>query len=577
MKEFNLKKGNKILSLINKFSATEKIVFGVLVLVATFSALSLAWKVNRNFLVPIPASGGSFTEGVIGLPRSINPVLAFTDIDKDLTQIIYSGLMKYNNGELVPDLAEKYSVSEDGLTYTFTLKNNLRFQDGTPLTSEDVEFTIQKIQDSSLKSPRRIDWASVSTKIISDTEIQFILKQPYSPFIYNTTIGILPKHIWKNLDNDQFIFSQNNLEPIGSGPYMIDSIEKDKDSVPISYHLKPFAKYTPKRAYISNISIYFYSNEAKALEALNAGEIENYAGVSANEAKNLENRGDFDILHTPLPRIFGVFFNQNNSPVLANKEVRQALNMSVDREKIVREVLNGYAVDIDGPLPLNSHLNASSTSSTITFDKEGAKKLLGKNGWAINSDGVLAKKTAAGLQVLEFSITTTDATDLKKTAEIIQKDWNDIGAKVEVKVFEYGDLSQNIIKTRKYDSLLFGEIIGKDLDLYAFWHSSQRNSPGLNVSMYVNSRTDSLLEDARNSGDDSERDKDYKLFEEIIRDDVPAVFLFSPEYIYLVSKKLAGYDFSSITNSSDRFHGIENWYATKDYVWKVFKKGEDEN
>jgi peptide/nickel transport system substrate-binding protein len=569
--EFHLKSGDKILSLIHRFSATEKVVFGVLILIALISSISLAWRVNSYFTVPVPSYGGSFSEGVIGLPRSVNPVLAFTDVDKDLTQLIYSGLMKYENGELVPDLAEKYTVSDDGLTYSFTLRDNLRFHDGNPLTAEDVEYTIQKIQDSTLKSPKRVDWASVSIKVKSEREIEFDLKQPYSPFLSNTTIGILPKHIWKNFDTDQFIFSQYNLEPIGSGPYIINSIQKDKEGIPTSYSLKPFSKYVTGKPHISSITIYFYPNEAIALDAYKTGAIENFAGISANEVEENVNPNGSKVLRTPLPRIFGVFFNQNNAPVLTNTNVREALNISIDRERIINEALNGYGVSISSPIPFYKKTNASS-SDTLIFDKERAKAILAKDGWVINGNGVLEKKTSTGSQVLEFSIATTDAPDLKKAAEIIKKDWDDIGAKVDIKVYEYGDLSQNIIKTRKYDALLFGEIIGKDLDLYAFWHSSQRNYPGLNVSMYVNSKVDKILDDIRSTSDKEKKEELYGSFEKIIEDEVPAAFIYSPDYTYLISNKINGYNFSGITNPSDRFQGIESWYIAKDYVWKIFAK-----
>lgn len=570
-KEFRLKGSEKILGMISAFSATERVVFGILTFIALVSALTLAWKVNRSFLVPIPSHGGSFSEGIIGLPRSINPVLAFTDVDKDLSNLVYSGLMKYENGKLVGDLAQKYSVSEDGLVYTFTLKDNIRFHDGTPLTTDDVEFTIQKIQDSALKSPRRADWASVTLKIINSTEIQFILKQPYAPFLANTTIGIIPKHIWKNVDADQFIFSQYNIEPIGSGPYEVSSIKRDGGGIPQYYILDTFNRYHNEKPYISEILVYFYPNESAALEAYNAGIIDNFAGISPQEAAHIaSSSSNSTILHTPLPRIFGVFFNQNNAPVLANKEVRQALNMALDKEKIIDEVLYGYGISIDSPIPDDEMVGATSTKRIGSIDN--ARALLTKNGWLINSDGILEKKTKTSTQTLEFSIATTDAPDLKKTAEIIKANWEELGARVTVKVFEYGDLSQNVIKTRKYDALLFGEVVGKDLDLYAFWHSSQRNAPGLNLSMYVNSKVDSLLEDARATSDEKKRDTDYVAFEKILQDEVPAAFLYSPEYMYIVSNEIQGIDLKSITNSSDRWYGIDKWFIATDYVWKIFMK-----
>jgi peptide/nickel transport system substrate-binding protein len=160
---------------------------------------------------------------------------------------------------------------------------------------------------------------------------------------------------------------------------------------------------------------------------------------------------------------------------------------------------------------------------------------------------------------------------------MIKKSWEELGAKVTVKVYEFGDLSQNIIKTRKYDALLFGEIINKDLDLYAFWHSSQRNSPGLNVSMYVNSKADKILEDARTSFDEKARDTLYKSFEEIIKDDVPAIFLYSPEYLYMMSKEIKGYDMKTISSPSDRFSNIDKWYIKTDKVWEIFVKDTKNN
>jgi len=564
MKEFRLKRGEKLLEIIKSFSATEKVIFAFLTIVALISALSIASKVNSLFLVEVPSHGGSFTEGMIGLPRSINPVLAFTDTDKDLTNLIYSGLMKYEKGELVNDLAESYKISEDGLVYSFKLKDDIRFHDGTQLTTDDVEFTIQKIQDGELKSPRRVDWANVNIKKINSLEIQFVLKQPYAPFLTNTTIGIIPKNTWKNIDTDQFIFNQANLDPIGSGPYKVSGIDKDKDGTPVSYSLTSFDDYHNGEAYISNININFYKNEDEIVDAYKSGSIENFAGISPQKMHELASTTDITVVHNPLPRIFGVFLNQNNSPVLANKEVRQALDMAVDKDRIVREVLYNYGVSIDSPIATNS--------SDIKTDKVGAKSILSKAGWTINADGVLEKKVGSLKQTLDFSIVTADSIELKKVAELVKNDWEQIGAKVTVKIFEYGDLTQNVIKTRKYDALLFGEIISKDLDLYAFWHSSQRNSPGLNIAMYVNSKADKLLEDARTTYDTKQRNAIYESFKKIVKTDVPAIFLYSPEYIYVMSDNIKGYHLESITNHSDRFYGIDKWYIDTDKVWKIFVK-----
>jgi peptide/nickel transport system substrate-binding protein len=573
-KEFHIRGSEKLLSIIRNFSATEKVIFGTLTLAALICAVILAWGVNRAFLISIPSHGGRLAEGIVGLPRSVNPVLAFTDVDLDLTNLVYSGLMKYEDGKLVPDLAKSYKVSDDGLSYSFVLRDDLRFHDGVPLTTADVEFTVQKIQDSIIKSPRRADWANIMTHVISPTEIEFVLKQPYAPFLANTTLGILPKHIWNTISPEQFIYSQYNIEPIGSGPYQLKNIQRDSGGIPISYAFASFSRYKGGEPFIAELYTYFYPNEKALIDAFNKGVIESMARISANEAVHIASTTSVaQVLHTPLHRIFGLFFNQNQAPIFLQKEVRQALNIATDKNEIIQKVLSGYGIAGNGPIPDEK---AKSAKSNADENLTKAQDILNKAGWVMDSDGVMEKRDKKGtVQKLEFSIATADAPDLKLAGELIKAQWEKLGARVTVKYFDYGDLYQNIIAPRKYDVLLFGESIGKDLDLYAFWHSSQRNSPGLNVAMYVNSKVDKILEDARVTTDLDDRNDLYEQFEKIIQDEVPAVFLYSPEFIYVVPDKVKGVDLEYIASPADRFYGIGKWYITTDSVWKVF--GNDDN
>ncbi|MBU6426899.1 hypothetical protein KGQ27_01525 [Patescibacteria group bacterium] len=589
-KEFRFKRGSRALGYIKKFSATEKVVFGVFVILALVTALSMAVRAADNFMVLIPAYGGTLREGVVGLPRTINPVLAVTDVDRDLTALVYSGLMKYQNGNLVPDIAKSYDISKDGLTYDFKLRDDVYFQDGKPLNADDIEFTVQKIQDPNLKSPRRADWTNVIVKKISDYEIQFILKQAYSPFLANTTIGILPKHVWGNISDDQFIFSQYNTDPIGSGPYKIAGMARDQGGIPTEYDLETWKSYYGKEPYIPSLVFDFYSDADKIVTDLGAGKIDSAAAIAPETAANLASdlAQPYTVLSAPMPRIFGVFFNQNQAPVLADATVRQALDMAVDRDAIIARVLDGYGIPADGPLPagflenatdtrsapLNSDIATSAPAATTSAESlrkiSDAQSLLQNKGWAMDSNGFLAKKSGKTTNELAFDIYTADSPDLKSTAEMVRDAWTKLGAKVSVKVFETGDLYQNVIRTRKYDALLFGEQIGKDGDLYAFWHSSQRNSPGLNVAMYANSKVDKVLEDLRSSTDPATRVGDYAKLEQMISADTPAVFLYSPDFIYAVPKTLSGITLDSITTPTDRWNSVSNWYLDTEKVWKMF-------
>jgi peptide/nickel transport system substrate-binding protein len=579
--EFRLKNGSKILNYIKNFSATEKTIFGVLIIIAGFSALMLAGMVNNSFMTEIPKHGGELREGVIGLPHVINPVLVVTDVDRDISTLIYSGLMKYNNGDLVTDLAESYKISEDGLTYSFKLRPGTYFHDGTPLTTNDIVFTIQKIQNIALKSPRRGDWKDVVVTAISPNEIKFTLKQPYSPFITNTTIGILPKHIWNNLNDDQFGLSEYNIEPIGSGPYKLKSLIRDAGGIPSQYKLVVSKQYYAKKPYLDAITFNFFSDIEKAIFALENETIDSLSSISPDQAKKISTdyEDTYSVLSTPLSRIFGVFFNQSNNPVLADKNVRQALDISVDRSLIIKSIFNDYGIAIQGPLP-SGMIASKSANSPASFDKPDlakAKSILEKAGWSKNpTTGIYEKKGAKNtIQTLSFDIYTADTPDLKKAAEMVKDYWNALGAKVGIKVFEPSDLYQNIIRPRKYDALLFGQLIGKDHDVYAFWHSSQRNSPGLNVSMYVNNKVDALLENIRSTNDDEARKNKYKELDQLIRADIPAVFLYSPNFTYAIPKNLRAVnsgkiDLNNVTIPSDRLNSITNWYLVTEKVWKIF-------
>ncbi|MCH7597419.1 peptide ABC transporter substrate-binding protein, partial [Patescibacteria group bacterium] len=507
----------------------------------------------------------------------INPLLAISNADRDLSSLIYSGLMRAQpNGTLIYDLAESHSVSEDGLTYTFRLRTDGKFHDGEPVTSDDIVFTIKRVQDTSLKSPKRASWEGVTIESISEYEVRFTLEQPYAPFLENTTLGILPEHIWSDADSEQFTFSQFNIEPVGSGPYRISKIKKDESGIPVSYELKPFSQYTLGRPNISSIIMRFYSNENQLVDAYLNKEISAFNSVTSKNLALVElNTKSLRIERVSLPRIFAVFFNQNQAPVLANKEVREAFNITLDRKRLIKEVLGGNGIPINGPIPPGiirpSHVSTQSESEIAPRSR--AIKLLEKNKWRVNEEsGIFERKTKGGVETLTFSLATSDVPELKAAAQIIVQEWNSIGADVNLKIFEMGDLNQNVIRPRKYDALFFGEIVGRELDLFAFWHSSQRNDPGLNIALYANITADKLLEDVRTITDYSKRMTKYREFEQEIAKDIPAIFVYSPDFIYIVPKNINGLKLGSVTTPNERFLNVYQWYIETDSVWSFFAR-----
>ncbi len=557
----------KLETIFNSLSLTEKTLFLACLVIALITTLSLVGRVSAEFSVNVPRDGGSLIEGIVGTPRFINPLLSISDADRDLTALVYSGLLKARpDGTFIPDLASSYTISKDGLTYSFTLRPDATFHDGTPVTVEDVKFTIEKAKESALKSPRRVNWEGVTVDTTEGKTIVFSLKQPYTPFISNLTLGILPKHLWQSLDSDQIPFSALNVNPIGSGPYKVTKVIRSSDGIPNKVLLTRNTSYTLGKPHIEDIQFVFFPNEKELLTALTDCVIESASGLTPTGAQSVNPTQT--ILTAPLTRVYGIFFNQNENEILAHKEVRKALGLSIDRDNILKNVLQGYASETNGPLPAqknNTQVTAQSTTS--------AAEALTKAKWKKNpTTNLFELGSKTGSTTLSLSLSTANVPELVASAKAIESDWENLGVEVDVQVFEPADLNQGVIRPRKYDALLFGLVIGKNFDLYPFWHSSQRNDPGLNIALYTNTKADKALEKMRTATSTAQVLAQYTLFKKELDTDNPALFLWSPSFIYALPDKLHGVELGEITTASDRFSNIEKWYVETDTVWRIFVK-----
>ncbi len=575
---------------IQSFHLTEKVVFYLLLILAIATGLALLSKLNNRFMATVPDFGGTITEGIVGVPRFVNPVLALSEPDKDLVSLVFSGLIKTTpDGNTVGDLSGEYTISEDGRTYTFTLKDNIYFHDGEPVTTDDVEFTIGRIQDPTVKSPKRPIWDGVLINKMDSRRISFTLKQPYAPFIENFTVGIIPRHVWKDIPPDEFSFSEFNVDAVGSGPYEIKKVKRNSYGLPTYYALRAFSEYSLGKPFIKNITLNFYQSEVELLEAFENGDIGGLSGISPENLKGLVGSKS-KIVASTLPRVFSVFFNQNQAAVFLNKEVREALSVAVDKDRIVKDVLFGYAAVIDSPVPATNRATALSENleenpgenpeenpdelagnpETLT-GTDKALAILSKAGWTLNpKTGIMEKKKGNNTTTLSFSLATGDAAELKRTAELIKEDWEKIGAAVDMKIFEIGDLNQNVIRPRKFDALFFGEIVGREFDLYPFWHSSQRNDPGLNIALYANISADKILENLRLTQNREERTAKAKEFEILLKTDAPATFIYSPDFIYIIPEKLQNVRLGELSSPGERFLNVHEWYIETNKVWKFF-------
>jgi len=559
------------------FSRNEQRVFAVLVVALVVSSLALLQLLNQSLMTQVPLSGGMISEGIVGAPRFINPVLASSPADLDLVALIYSGLMRRGtDGNFVPDLAEKYEVSENGLVYTFTLKDKAYFHNGESVTVDDVIFTIDRVKNSVIKSPEKINWDGVNVEKIGEQTLEFTLRQPDANFLQNATLGIMPQSLWAS---DSLELNAANTAPVGSGPYRIENATRESNGVITSYQLAAFEKFALDKPHLKEIRFYFYPNETDLVKALEDGTVDQVSSITPEIAETLKEKG-YRVESEVMPRVFGLFFNQNKNQIFLDQAVARAINEAIDKEKIVREVLFGYGVPTSRPIPESLAGQEEISASQRATREETVQKVredLKKNGWAENTDGFFRKTTTDKTKKkttveLTFTIATGNAPELAQTAELIKTDLAQVGIKVEVQTFEIGNLNQNVIRPREYDALLFGQVINRKSDLFAFWHSSQRKDPGQNVALYTNARADKLLEESFITVNDQAREEKYAALEREILKDMPAVFLYNPDLIYVVAKTLRGLSLEHITSPADRFRNINSWFTKTENVWKIFNK-----
>ncbi|MFZ1075758.1 MAG: peptide ABC transporter substrate-binding protein [Minisyncoccia bacterium] len=542
-------------------SSGDRVLAGILACFVAIASLASIYALEQSFLIQVPAYGGTLREAEMGNPQYINPLLAISDADSDLSTLVYAGLMGLSGtGQLVPVLAERYTASADGKTYTFVLKKNAVFSDGTPVTAADVVFTVQKAQNAAIKSPKFADWSGVGVTALDARTVQFTLSKPYAPFLELTTLGIIPSRLWQNVSNEEFAFSTLQTSPIGAGPFKVQRVSRDATGLIKSVSLVENPRYVLGRPYLNGIRFDFYSQSEDIAQALASGAEDSAYDVGTKGA-----------LTAPYARVFGVFFNPSENKAYAQSEVRKALSLALDRQDIVTNVLGGYATPIMGPVPPGGGVNQTAipASQDPTVD---AAQVLESAGWTYSATSHVWQNAKEKQTLSAITIRTSNVPELKNVASAVKADWEKLGIPVDVQLYEPGDLSQNVIRTRQYEALLYGMVIGRDEDLYAFWDSQEINDPGLNIAQYANKTVDALLEDARSSVDAQARAADLQKIEDDVSADYPAAFLYAPDFTYAVPSDLRGVILPQIITPSDRFATVASWYRETDAVWPIFAR-----
>lgn len=505
--------------------------------------------------IMVPTHGGRYSEAMVGAPGRINPLFAsLNDVDQALTALVFSGLTRLGgDGQVLPDLAERWEISPDGTAYTFYLRPNVQWHDDTPFTADDVLFTWNALKDNGVQgdpSLARLAKDVTMTKV-DDHTVTAKLPEPFAPFLAYASLGIVPKHLLDGLDARLLFESPFNRQPVGTGPFRLVELSEEQARLEAnpSYHLGS--------PYLDTIDIRFFPDEKEVVAALlnhKVGGALLSPGLNQELMARLQQDGGLELLYTQSPAYMLVYLNAH-SPLFQDQRVRHALLYSIDRERIVQETLSGQGRVATGPIAPDTWAH-DPDSAPHPFDPEKARGLLAEAGWHLNDKGLWEKDG----HPLRFTLVTNDHPMQTAVAQALAEEWKKIG--VEAQPFSMGAtaLVKDYLLPRRYEAALFGWDPGLDPDPYPAWHTSQISPRGNNLADYSNNALDDLMVKARQSSDLEERRSLYYQLQQLFAQELPSLPLYYLRYTYALRQQVQGIQLGTLFSPGSRFANVHEWY-----------------
>ncbi len=537
------------------------LVVAVTVVIVALLLLSQQ-PVNAPFL-PQAATGGIYTEALVGSLGRLNPMLDWNNsADRDINRLIFSGLIRFDSRGLPqPDLAESWGTSSDGTEYNFSIRPNALWHDGEPVTADDVLFTIEMIKSAGSLFPQDVKnmWSQVEVKKLDDKTFQIKLPEPFAPFLDYATFGVLPKHLLANVPADQLANAEFNLHPIGTGPYKFESVTANGGQI-TGVTLVANEKYYLPRAYIDQIVFRYYPDSASALDAYQQGEVLGVSRLTNDVLQKALAQSSLSVYSSRLPQLGLVFLNLNNPSVsfFQTQKIRQALLLGINRNVIVSRMMQGQAIVADGPILTGSWAYYDQIQH-FDYDPDAAMALLKDAGYVIPAGG--GEVRAKDGEFLTFTLVHPNDEVHTKIAQAIQANWALIGVKAELQSVPYDSLVNDFLATRNYQAALADLNTARtpDPDPYLFWHQSEATG-GQNYSQWDNRTASEFLETARTQSDFDSRARLYRNFQVVFAKEMPSLPLYYPVYSFGVDSQVQGVQVAPMYDASDRLALISQWY-----------------
>ncbi|MBJ7603214.1 MAG: hypothetical protein JF888_08525 [Candidatus Dormibacteraeota bacterium] len=492
-----------------------------------------------------PKKGGHVTEGWAFDIKTFNSMLS-QDVYSNLCigLCLDSLLTTKANGDLTSALASEVpKPSSDGLTYTFKLNKNMKWSDGTPLTSDDVLFTYNLIfapEYQVVASPRRGDFTQHVATIKAPDPETFVVttKEPFAPFLaQHAQYGILPKHVLGSLQPAAINTADFNSAPsVGSGPFKFVRWDKGAQVVfdrnPNYYRGSVLLDRFVYKVVPSTIAV---GNQLKT------GEID-VGQIDPSQVSSLQTETGFGITSFVVPNFQFVMMQLNPdkpaAQILGDKAVRQALVYALNREGMVKTANFGQGEVAKSVEPPTSWAANPNTKPAYSYDPSKANQMLDQAGWQKGSDGIRAK----GGRKMQFTVQfAVGSPVLQSVAAIMQENWKAVGVGLTTKTIQFAQLVTLITDTRDFDMILVGFNFTQDPDQAQLFSSAGTRPGGFNGFDFKNDQVDKLLSQAATTVDQNKRKQLYSQYQDIMADQVPAPILYFLKNNYGVSKRVQGY------------------------------------
>jgi peptide/nickel transport system substrate-binding protein len=496
-------------------------------------------------------------EALVGAPGVLNPLFEADASTRDVDGVIYQGLTTIDPQQnVIGLLASTWTISPNHLSYTFTIRNGIKWADGQPFTADDVLFTFHVLQDLEYQQPGAESWRQVGVAPAGAGRVVFTLRAPSASFPLALRIGIIAKHVFDGMSPPQIVASQfSGVRAIGTGPFKVSAISP----LAITLIRNSFADPQP---YLDHLIFRTYpsTDPQAAIDGVVHGAADLVGGLEPQEVGTLLRRSDMTVQDV---RTFTDAFVSMNTQGLGKQffsdaKVRLALTQAVDRQKIINDVIVGRGDPDPGPIPTADWAYSAAASAKYPYDRLTAVKALETAGWVLAPG---AKVRTKGGVAFKVELVTVGSFPNRQVADAVSSQLLAVGVEADVKPVTSSELVQTYLLGRNYQMALVAFDVGPDPDQYSLWHSGA--DPGSLNFAYARGWgvIDQDLEVGRAAVDQSERLAAYIDFQMLIADAAPAIFLYTPHYDYAVSQRVHGVHLNNVIEPGDRFQYVTQWYV----------------